>query len=101
MLRHNDHLTVADMPQVLTVDASQGREASMVVFDGSCQHSDCMGFVNDDARCNVAITRAKEVFWVIGGAMNAKRAENSNRKPATLAKYKHELGLMGKCHRFA
>ncbi|KAK1810468.1 hypothetical protein LTR12_015158 [Friedmanniomyces endolithicus] len=101
MLRHNDHLTYADMPQVLTVDASQGREASMVVFDGSCQHSDCMGFVNDDARCNVAITRAKEVFWVIGGAMNAKRVENSQRKPATLAKYKHELALMGKCHRFA
>ncbi|KAK0260293.1 hypothetical protein LTS09_005109 [Friedmanniomyces endolithicus] len=101
MLRHNDQLTTADMPQVLTVDASQGREASMVVFDGSCQHSDCMGFVNDDARCNVAITRAKEVFWVIGGAMNSRRVENSHRKPATLAKYKHELTLMGKCHRFA
>jgi len=57
--------------------------------------------VNDDARCNVAITRAKEVFWVIGGAMNAKRVENIHRKPATLAKYKHELALMGKCHRFA
>ncbi|TKA51732.1 hypothetical protein B0A55_13356, partial [Friedmanniomyces simplex] len=100
-LRHSDHYTMADMPQVLTVDASQGQEASMVVFDGSCQHSDNMGFVNDDGRCNVAVTRAKEVFWVIGGSMEVKQVSNSHLKPAALVKYKRELAGMGKCHRFA
>ena len=31
------------MPRVLTVDASQGEESFMVVFDGSFQHGDVVG----------------------------------------------------------
>ncbi|KAK3654018.1 hypothetical protein LTR56_003453 [Elasticomyces elasticus] len=101
LLRRNKAYTQSDMPRILTVDASQGQEATMVIFDGSCQHRDVLGFVNDDGRCNVAITRAKEVFWMVGGKMEIKDRRNIAAKSATLVKYKNELELMGKCHRFA
>lgn len=43
MLKHHSKLTSADMPRVLTVDASQGQESFMVIFDGSFQHADVIG----------------------------------------------------------
>ncbi|KAK4888950.1 hypothetical protein LTR27_012230 [Elasticomyces elasticus] len=101
LLRRNKAYTQSDMPRILTVDASQGQEATMVIFDGSCQHRDVLGFVNDDGRCNVAITRAKEVFWMIGGKMDLKDNRNNLAKTATVVKYKSELARMNKVHPFA
>lgn len=34
---------MADMPRLLTVDASQGQEAPIVFLDGSFQHGDDIG----------------------------------------------------------
>lgn len=67
----------------------------MVVFDGSCQHGDVLGFVEDVGRCNVAITRAKEVFWMIGGSMDNKHRSTPFARPplALLTKYKRELQI--------
>lgn len=43
VLRADPQLTTADMPRVLTVDASQGQESFMVIFDGSFQKGDQIG----------------------------------------------------------
>lgn len=43
MLARDSTLTQADMPRVLTVDASQGDESFMVFFDGAFQHGDMIG----------------------------------------------------------
>lgn len=43
MLARDNTLTPADMPRVLTVDASQGEESFMVFFDGSYQNGDIVG----------------------------------------------------------
>jgi superfamily I DNA and/or RNA helicase len=63
------------------------------------------GFVDDVGRCNVAITRAKEVLWIIGGSMSLRRRFGHSmslvEKPtALLTKYKRELDAEGKSHRF-
>jgi hypothetical protein len=97
MLRKDKSLTIEDMPRVLTVDASQGQESFMVIFDGSCQYGDILGFVDDVGRCNVAITRAQEVFWMIGGSM---RLKHGDRPLALITKYKRELEEAKRVHRF-
>lgn len=43
MLARDSTLTQADMPRILTVDASQGDESFMVFFDGAFQHGDIIG----------------------------------------------------------
>jgi superfamily I DNA and/or RNA helicase len=43
ILRSTPDLTFMDMPRVLTVDASQGQEAPMVIFDGSAQFGNVLG----------------------------------------------------------
>ena len=55
--------------------------------------------VADPGRVNVAITRAKEVFWMIGGSMNIKFACNVERQLFLLTQYKRELQRAGKCHK--
>jgi hypothetical protein len=39
----NRGFTNDDVPQVLTIDSSTGKEACMVIFDGSFQHGDDVG----------------------------------------------------------
>ena len=43
ILARDSKLTPADMPRIATVDASQGEESFMVLFDGSFQHGDVVG----------------------------------------------------------
>lgn len=97
LLAQHSYLDQDDMPRVLTVDSSQGEESMMVVFDGSFQHGNRIGFMVDRGRSNVAITRAKEVFWIIGGSMSPMPG-GSNRSNL-LRDYKRVLN--GKhCHVF-
>ncbi|KAK3626304.1 hypothetical protein LTR56_019881 [Elasticomyces elasticus] len=98
LLNRVSDLTSMDMPQVLTVDSSQGQEATIVFFDGSSQHSDQIGFMKDEGRCNVAMTRATEVFWMIGGSMSIKFPRNKDLAPSPLPRYRNELDLMMRCH---
>lgn len=109
-----------DVPRVLTVDSSQGEESTMVVFDSSSQHGDVVGrsplspivcqrtsrlplirvgFVDDPGRCNVAFTRAKEIFWILGGVMENKHRRNGKRATTYLARYKRELDAKKKSHK--
>ena len=53
--------------------------------------------MKDAARTNVAITRAKEVFWIIGGPL--KCTEKRNEKHL-IVQYKREMEEAGRCHRF-
>jgi senataxin len=60
-------LNCADL-EVDSVDAFQGREKEVVIFScvrsGGADHS--VGFLADQRRLNVAITRAKNALWLIG-----------------------------------
>ena len=49
-----------------TVDGYQGQEADVVVF--SCVRTTRLGFLADERRLNVAITRARESLLIVGSA---------------------------------
>ncbi|KAK4548272.1 hypothetical protein LTR36_010142 [Oleoguttula mirabilis] len=100
MLARDNRLTRADMPRVLTVDSSQGDESFMVFFDGSFQHGDTIGFMEDPGRCNVAVTRAKEVFWMIGGDMQYRFRDSGLKVANHMTRYKWEVDADGRSHRF-
>ncbi|KAM3419972.1 hypothetical protein BST61_g3288 [Cercospora zeina] len=68
-------------PRVMSIDGSKGHTATMAFFDGSMLYGDRMGFLKDAKRCNVAMTRAKEVFWMIGGSLLSKRNEADEAAP--------------------
>ena len=66
-LRHLDldHLAV----QVKTIDAVQGREADIVIFSVTRSNTAGeLGFLSDNyqGRTNVALSRAREVLWIVG-----------------------------------
>jgi superfamily I DNA and/or RNA helicase len=52
---------------VTTVDAMQGREADVIIL--SCVRSGCrntLGFIQNRNRLNVALSRAREILYIIG-----------------------------------
>ena len=101
------------------MDASQGQESFMVILDGSYQHGDRIGqsflnaaqslnasvltkagFMVDEGRFNVAITRAKEVFWTIGGGMTNDSWNAIGPANNLPTRYRGELDIAGHVHRF-
>ncbi|SMR51281.1 unnamed protein product [Zymoseptoria tritici ST99CH_1E4] len=85
-----------DVPRVVTIDSSMGKEACMVIFDGSFQGPQ-VGFLSEASRVNVAITRCRDVLWIVGGRMNF----NGNNRPTNLVqKYHDELEAAGHSHHF-
>ncbi|KAJ3125981.1 hypothetical protein HK098_007986 [Nowakowskiella sp. JEL0407] len=50
--------------EVMTVDSSQGREADIVLL--SCVRNAELGFTANRKRMNVAISRAKEILYIVG-----------------------------------
>ncbi|KAH9833625.1 AAA domain, partial [Teratosphaeria destructans] len=103
-LLRNSEYQPSDMPRVITVDGSQGNEAPIVIFDGSLQRGDerNIGFMSDLGRVNVAITRAKDVLWIIGGSMSLPHSSRhtTTRSLPLLTKYKRMLDALGHVHRF-
>ncbi|KAF7198583.1 Helicase SEN1 [Pseudocercospora fuligena] len=67
------HIPDSQLPRIATIDSSQGAEAPVTIIDCSVQKYDPrrrradIGFVDDDKRMNVAMTRAQEVRWILGG----------------------------------
>jgi hypothetical protein len=67
-----------DRLDVITVDAMQGREADVVVL--SCVRTgDAIGFLSNENRLNVALSRAKEVLYVVGHAQALRRARSNGK----------------------
>ncbi|KAK4499400.1 hypothetical protein PRZ48_009914 [Zasmidium cellare] len=87
-------------PRVLTIDAAQSHEATMVVFDGSMQYSELPEFLTDPRRCNAAMTRATDVFWIIGGPLEKKNWNTYGDSNSPFVKLKREMGLNGQVHGF-
>lgn len=121
MLKQKQKLSNSHYLRVYTIDSAQGQEATMTIMDGSMRWREHLGklynsplglltltmrvgFMDDPKRSNVAMTRAKEVFWVLGDELNLKSSRNENKpenKPlAPFVKLKLELEKTGQVHRF-
>ena len=65
------------------------------------------GFMENRNRVNVAMTRAKGVFWMIGGRMKMSpegkgggRGRRQRKRGGLITEYKRELDESGQTHRF-
>ena len=57
----------SDFPDVDTADNFQANERTMVILDTVV--TDKLGFVDDEKRMNMACTRARDVFYLVGSRM--------------------------------
>ncbi|KJH51287.1 hypothetical protein DICVIV_02567 [Dictyocaulus viviparus] len=74
---------------VNTVDSFQGQEREIVIFSMvRCNPGEVIGFLQDERRLNVAITRAKRQFVLIGSA----RMMQSNRHLRSLLRTIRDIG---------
>ncbi|KAL1643460.1 hypothetical protein SLS58_004819 [Diplodia intermedia] len=83
-LRREKNLTSSEVPQTATIDSYQGHETDIILLDlvnTRAGKAADIGFIKDDRRANVAITRAKKVLWIIGGPFQGRLAE---LKPKTM-----------------
>ncbi|KAI6897220.1 hypothetical protein KC318_g5848, partial [Hortaea werneckii] len=95
-------LTTAEFPKIITIDSSQGQESFMTIIDGSIKYRDRLGFMVDEGRCNVALSRAKGVRWVIGGPIAYKpRRFQGEAGRSYFPQLYDELQRKGMVHRFA
>ena len=54
---------------VRTIDSWQGREKEFIIFSATrCNSKGDIGFIKDDRRMNVALTRAKHGLIIVGNA---------------------------------
>lgn len=58
-------LPYAKLPRVSTVDSMQGHECDIVILDWVCGETDGLGFLKDDRRVNVGLTRARSSLIVL------------------------------------
>ena len=54
--------------------------------------------MKDRGRCNVAMTRAQQVFWVLGGPLKLRRSDNAAEPLSPFVKLKRQLELTGQVH---
>ncbi|XP_054776314.1 probable helicase MAGATAMA 3 [Prosopis cineraria] len=81
---------------ICTIDGCQGREKDIAIF--SCVRASKdkgIGFLEDDRRMNVGITRAKSAILVVGSASTLRRSERWN-KLVESAEKRHSLLKVGK-----
>ncbi len=74
--------------EVNTVDGFQGREKDVIIF--SCVRTHGIGFLQDERRLNVAITRAKHACVLVGNASCLRKNITWN----ALVKHLHSNGLL-------
>jgi len=55
--------------------------------------------MTDRGRCNVAMTRAQGVFWIIGGALEVKNPRFAGEELSPFPKLKKEMEQLGRVHR--
>lgn len=72
---HLPHLIVYE--QVKTVDGFQGQEKDVIIFSAvRCSESGGIGFLQDERRLNVAITRAKHSLCVVGSVSTLSKTDS-------------------------
>ncbi|KAI7090632.1 hypothetical protein KC356_g1315 [Hortaea werneckii] len=94
-------LATTELPKIITIDASQGQESLMTIIDGSIKYRDRLGFMVEEGRCNVALSRATGVRWLIGGPISSRSGRNQGRAARIyFPKLYDELEAKGMVHRF-
>ncbi|USW54298.1 Putative P-loop containing nucleoside triphosphate hydrolase, DNA2/NAM7 helicase-like protein [Septoria linicola] len=88
-------------PRIMSIDGSKGHTASMVFFDGSMQYRNRLGFLNDAGRANVAMTRATQIFWIIGGSLKLQYRGSASNTHSAFPRLKEVLQATGKVIDFA
>ena len=85
-----------ELPTLTTIDGSPGREWNHVILDIVNINADsgALGFLRNNRRVNVALTRAKEILWIVGGALQGRLAESRrvaeyrpDANPATIEEF--------------
>ncbi|USW54916.1 Putative P-loop containing nucleoside triphosphate hydrolase, DNA2/NAM7 helicase, helicase [Septoria linicola] len=95
MMRKNQ-MSPRELPNVITIDSSQGTEAPITIIDCSVQQflkSSDLGFVDDNRRINVAMTRAQEVRWVLGGDCSANQRYNRRTDLPAYVRYRDHAAI--------
>ena len=59
------------------------------------------GFMTDRGRCNVAMTRAKGVLWILGGALDLKDRRNVDEPLSPFPKLKKQMEKVGRVHKMS
>ena len=78
--RHEAELSSLDL-HVANVDAFQGQEADVAIFNVTrCNDSGQLGFLQQEARINVALSRARDGLVIVGDA-SFIRATQAVRNP--------------------
>ncbi|SMR52400.1 unnamed protein product [Zymoseptoria tritici ST99CH_3D1] len=98
-LQKKHQLPACQLPQLLTIDSSQGCEAPVTIIDCAVQQYDPrlkykhVGFVDDDKRMNVAFTRSQDIRWVIGGGCSIALRKSRSKEVDTPAyvRYRDEV----------
>ena len=93
-IRDNHPKLITDgLLEVNTVDAFQGQEKDIIIFSCVRTGGSGIGFLKDIRRLNVAITRAKYAFYIVGNPKtlmvdktwsNLLHHFNQNRKLVTI-----------------
>lgn len=95
-LQRKYNIPTAQMPRILTIDSSQGAEASVCMIDCSVQEYSSesrrkdIGFCDDDKRMNVAMTRAQEVRWFLGGSCSVSQRAPGQADTPAYVRFKEE-----------
>jgi len=84
---------LANEIEIKTVDGFQGHEKDIIVFVPTrCNDDGLIGFLDDDCRINVALTRAKKSLWIVGDAETLRRSQSVPWQ--ALIKHCENLGVL-------
>lgn len=78
-IRYLQSLNLPAGIEVMTVDGAQGKEKDIIIYSCVRNNDENIGFLKDKRRLNVALTRAREAFYVIGNLKQfARNKENES-----------------------
>jgi AAA domain len=93
--RSRDEVSASDMVRIATIDNFQGEEAKIVIFS-AVRSGERAGFLANANRINVACSRARECFYIIGNSETLEQVPMWNRI-INIFDDRREFGLMTTC----